>query len=108
MYKHNFKYLFTLLIFILFLSRVFYVIDQMHKTKRVYIYDDDAQKVAVKFYNEQQEFLRENHSTDTYISGKPWVLLIDFFKKMLQKIWIITLSWKRGLHILKAHMQNTV
>lgn len=44
----------------------------MHKTKKVYmyIYDDDAQKVAVKFYNEQQEFLRENHSTDTYISGK--------------------------------------
>lgn len=44
----------------------------MHKTKKVYIYDDDAQKVSVKFYNEQQEFLRENLSIDTYISGKPW------------------------------------
>ncbi|XP_062601644.1 uncharacterized protein LOC134263323 [Saccostrea cucullata] len=51
------------------LARVFYVVDQTHKNKRFYMYDNDAQKLAVKFYNEQQEFLRENHSTDTYISG---------------------------------------
>ncbi|XP_062604430.1 uncharacterized protein LOC134266213, partial [Saccostrea cucullata] len=51
------------------LARVFYVVDQTHKNKRFYMYDNDAQKLAVKFYNEQQEFLRENHSADTYISG---------------------------------------
>lgn len=31
------------------LARVFYVIDQMHKTKKVYIYDDDARKWPSSF-----------------------------------------------------------
>lgn len=41
------------------------MIDPVRKTRKVYVYDDVAQKVAVGFYNEQQEFLRRKHNTDT-------------------------------------------
>lgn len=52
--------------FVLF-SRGFQVIDPMRKTRKVYVYDDVAQKVAVRFYNEQQEFLLRKHNNDTRV-----------------------------------------
>lgn len=41
----------------------------MHKDKKMYEYDEDARVEAMRFYNEQQEFLRINHSSDPYTSG---------------------------------------
>ena len=49
----------------------------MHKSKKTYTYNTEALPAAMTYYNEQQQFLRENHSTDTYLSGtNKWVVFV--------------------------------
>ncbi|CAG2188948.1 unnamed protein product [Mytilus edulis] len=51
------------------ISRLLYVVDKLHKQKKVYIYDTEAKQMAIRYNNEQRQYLRENHSSDTYTSG---------------------------------------
>lgn len=69
--------------FVLYL-RGFQVIDPVRKTRKVYVYDDVAQKVAVGFYNEQQEFLRRKHNTDTCVKKK-MIIFNHFFFNMCSR-----------------------
>ncbi|XP_076080125.1 uncharacterized protein LOC143050905 [Mytilus galloprovincialis] len=50
------------------ISRLLYAVDKLHKQKQVYMYDTEAKQVDIRYYNEQQQYLRENHSSDTYTS----------------------------------------
>ncbi len=52
------------------LVRFFYTMSLMHELPCIYRYGDEASDVIKAEYNKFQEFLRENHATDSYLSGE--------------------------------------
>ncbi|VDI29258.1 Hypothetical predicted protein [Mytilus galloprovincialis] len=71
------------------ISRLLYVVDKLHKQKKIYIYDTEAKQVAIRYYNEQQQYLRENHSSDTYTSAweaKNHAITPDFVSTMKEAL----------------------
>ncbi|CAC5376756.1 unnamed protein product [Mytilus coruscus] len=75
------------------ISRLLYVVDKLHKQKKVYTYDTEAKQVAIRYYNEQQQYLRENHSSDTYTSG-----MLGKLKGHTQRLAMMLQATENALH----------
>lgn len=57
------------------LSRFFYALGLLHEQPCIYRYTDEAADVIKSEYNKYQEYLRDNHSLDSYLSGKLCLLV---------------------------------
>ena len=52
------------------LTRFFLALSALHDQPCIYHYTDDAAEVVKAEYNAYQQYLRDHHSTDSYLSGK--------------------------------------
>ncbi len=52
------------------LARFFLALSLLHDQPCIYVYGEDASVVIKEAYNGYQLYLRDHHSTDSYMSGK--------------------------------------